>query len=37
MRRTEDEFRRQKWVDEVMLFCYVFFGAILFYMAVKAL
>ena len=36
MRRTEDEFRKQKWVDEFMFACYIILGAALFYVALKA-
>lgn len=35
MRRTEDEFRRQRWVDIFFLTCFIFLGAILLGLAIK--
>jgi hypothetical protein len=32
MKRTEDEFRKNRWVDMFFLTCYVFLGGALFYM-----
>lgn len=37
MRRTEDEFRKDFWVDVIMLACYIFLGATLIGVAIKGL